>query len=297
MHPSLQLILPREAKIGMFPFLFFVSCSRPCVRSDISVPSISLSLYIYIYCRIKVVVISRLVYRKGVDLLVGIIPEIAKQLPHVDFIIGGDGNKMLSLQEMVEGEQLQDRVEFLGAVPHVEVASVLQKGHVFLNCSLTESFCIAILEAASCGLLVVSTNVGGVPEVLPCPEMAILCDPTVSALVEGVQDAVKRQQGGDSAVDPIQAHERIETMYSWHRVAKQTVQVYDRVVKELPKSFSERLACFQSLGGIAGFVAGLLLIYVEIWIRIVVLFKPASSIDVVLDLIPFEMNYRKEKTQ
>lgn len=30
--------------------------------------------------------------------------------------------------------------------------------------SLTEAFCIAILEAASCGLLTVSTRVGGVPE-------------------------------------------------------------------------------------------------------------------------------------
>jgi phosphatidylinositol glycan class A protein len=36
-----------------------------------------------------------------------------------------------------------------------------------LNTSLTESFCIAILEAACCGLLVVTTDVGGVPEVLP----------------------------------------------------------------------------------------------------------------------------------
>ena len=42
---------------------------------------------------------------------------------------------------------------------------VLVRGHIFLNCSLTESFCIAILEAACCGLFVVSTRVGGVPEV------------------------------------------------------------------------------------------------------------------------------------
>jgi len=40
---------------------------------------------------------------------------------------------------------------------------VLVRGHIFLNCSLTEAFCIAILEAASAGLFVVSTNVGGVP--------------------------------------------------------------------------------------------------------------------------------------
>jgi len=44
------------------------------------------------------------------------------------------------------------------------------QGHIFVNTSLTESFCITIVEAASCGLKVVTTNVGGVPEVLP-PDM------------------------------------------------------------------------------------------------------------------------------
>jgi hypothetical protein len=40
----------------------------------------------------------------------------------------------------------------------------LIRGQIFLNTSLTEAFCIAIVEAASCGLLVVSTKVGGLPE-------------------------------------------------------------------------------------------------------------------------------------
>jgi len=41
------------------------------------------------------------------------------------------------------------------------------QGDVFINASLTEAFCCAIVEAASAGLLVVSTAVGGVPEVRP----------------------------------------------------------------------------------------------------------------------------------
>ena len=56
---------------------------------------------------------------------------------------------------------------------------VLVQGNIFLNTSLTEAFCIAIVEAASCGLQVVSTRVGGIPEVLP-PDLIILATPTVS---------------------------------------------------------------------------------------------------------------------
>ena len=46
-------------------------------------------------------------------------------------------------------------------------SKVLNEGSIFLNSSLTESFGIAILEAACAGLYVVSTEVGGVPEILP----------------------------------------------------------------------------------------------------------------------------------
>jgi phosphatidylinositol N-acetylglucosaminyltransferase subunit A len=234
--------------------------------------------------RIKVVVVSRLVYRKGVDLLVGIIPKICHAFDHVDFIVGGDGNKLLNLQEMVERERLQDRVAFLGAVPHSNVAQVLRQGHVFLNCSLTESFCIAILEAASCGLLVVSTNVGGVPEVLE-PDMIVLCEPTVHDLTEGVRQAIQRQQGSNP-VDPHDAHQRIERMYSWHRVALQTVQTYDQVIQHPPKTFWQRLACYQRLGGFSGFVACVLALYIELWIRCVLWMQPTPSIDIVPDLVP-----------
>jgi phosphatidylinositol glycan class A protein len=235
------------------------------------------------WCRIKVVVVSRLVYRKGVDLLVGIVPAICRKLENVDFIIGGDGSKMLDVQEMVERERLQDRVELLGSVPHVQVRNVLVRGHVFLNCSLTESFCIAILEAASCGLLVVSTNVGGVPEVLP-HDMIHLAEPSVPDMVDQLQRAIAKQDS-DQVADPWKTHERIVTMYSWQRVATETTCVYDTVLKQgVLRSFGGRLAMYQSLGGFSGLVACLIMVTLELWLRVVEWWQPRADIDVVPDL-------------
>lgn len=92
---------------------------------------------------------------------------------------------MVDLLQMRETHFLQDRITLLGPVPHRDVPSVraycidlilkfklatpqvLQQGSIFLNTSLTEAFGIAILEAACAGLYVVSTRVGGVPEILP----------------------------------------------------------------------------------------------------------------------------------
>ena len=135
---------------------------------------------------INIVVMSRLTYRKGVDLLVSVIPDIVLKYPSVRFIIGGDGPKMDILEEMRDEYDLADKVEFVGMVPTTEVKNVLCRGHIFLNTSLTEAFCIALLEAASCGLLCVSTNVGGIPEVLP-PDMVYLAPPSPEALIKRVE--------------------------------------------------------------------------------------------------------------
>jgi len=104
-----------------------------------------------IYCLVTIVAMSRLVYRKGVDLLALVIPIICKKYPNVNFLIGGDGPKRIVLEQTREREGLHDRVSLLGALEPTRVYETLLKGHIFLNTSLTEAFCIAIVEAASCG--------------------------------------------------------------------------------------------------------------------------------------------------
>ena len=179
--------------------------------------------------RLNVVIISRLVYRKGMDLVAQVLPVLCERHPQMHFIIGGDGPKKLVLEETVQKYRLHDRVEFLGAVESKDVRDVLIRGHIFLNCSLTEAFCIAILEAAACGLLVVATKVGGVPEVLP-PDMIVFAEANASDLVRAVEQTLPRIPGMDH--QRIQSfHERVKAMYSWENVAERTEKVYQRMKK------------------------------------------------------------------
>lgn len=236
--------------------------------------------------RVKIVVISRLVYRKGVDLLVGIIPIICQHFPYVDFIIGGDGSKKLALEEMVERERLQERVEFLGSVPHSKVRDVLVRGHIFLNCSLTESFCIAILEAASCGLFVVSTKVGGVPEVLP-DDMIMMAKPTVEDLKTVLSEAIREKIGKNGKAitfDSNDFHQRIASIYSWDQVAFQTVEIYRQVLAKERLTFLRRLARYKSTGPISGFVTCFIAVTLHILVKLLLFFQPKHTIDIAPDL-------------
>lgn len=185
--------------------------------------------------RINIVFVSRLAYRKGVDLLIGIIPQILAQFENVHFIIGGDGEGMSNLQKLVEKHNLGERVELLGGLQHDQVRDVLCRGHIFLNTSLTESFCIAILEAACCGLLVVSTDVGGVPEVLP-PHMAYLAKPNEKDILRQLGRAVRNVK----SLPCDTFYSQVASIYSWRQVAERTERVYDHIAAEpVPSTLSK----------------------------------------------------------
>ena len=72
----------------------------------------------------NIVVLSRLMYRKGIDLLIAAIPRLCSMHPEVNFIIGGDGPKRVELEQMREKYTLQDRVEMCGAIRQSDVQNV-----------------------------------------------------------------------------------------------------------------------------------------------------------------------------
>ncbi|TPX63151.1 hypothetical protein SpCBS45565_g06827 [Spizellomyces sp. 'palustris'] len=224
------------------------------------------------------IIASRLVYRKGVDLMVAVIPCICAQFKDVNFLIAGDGPKRTDLEQMQDKHGLQDRVKLLGAVDHARVRDVLVRGHIFLNTSLTEAFCIAIVEAACCGLLVVSTRVGGVPEVLP-EDMVLFAEPDEKGgchlestlgryeqpsqpdrcnvldqdLVSSLSRAIETIR--TDAPNPLRFHQRVKDMYSWSDVAERTEMVYDTIMTDPHLSLVERLQRYHECGVYAGILA------------------------------------------
>lgn len=175
---------------------------------------------------ITIVVISRLFYNKGTDLLIAAIPRILDEHPNVRFIIAGSGPKAIDLEQMLESRVLQDKVEMLGPVRHEEVRDVMVRGHIYLHPSLTEAFGTVIVEAASCGLYVVCTRVGGIPEVLPA-HMTTFAKPEEDDLVAATGKAIAALRANKIRTEKF--HDQVKMMYSWTDVAQRTERVYDGI--------------------------------------------------------------------
>ncbi|EPR77733.1 Glycosyltransferase [Spraguea lophii 42_110] len=184
---------------------------------------------------IRIICINRLAVRKGIMLLSHVVPKICKMDSRIKFIIAGDGPQRNILDQMIDANSLKQKVTLLGSIPHEKVAELLWTGDIFLNCSLTEAFCMTILEAAACGLLVVSTDVGGVYEVLP-DEMIILKEPCVEELSIGIKSAIDRLENYDSS----KYSTLLKKTYSWSDIADKTEMVYKNL-KQRNQSFNDFL--------------------------------------------------------
>ena len=231
-------------------------------------------------CPHTVVVLSRLVLRKGCDLLVEVIPAALARWPRLRFHIGGEGPKRGALEAMLARlpPAQRGRVALVGHVPREGLRAHLSRGALFLNCSLTESFCIAILEAACAGCHVVSTAVGGVPEVLPPHMVTLAAAPTAEALLEALAAALPRA----AATDPAAQHREAAALYTWPGVARRTAALYDAVAALERPTLAQRFYCLGGLGPVYGPVAIILAALMHLMALLLAWLAPEEDIDAAL---------------
>lgn len=226
--------------------------------------------------KITVVVISRLFQNKGADLLTAVIPRICQSRNDIRFLVAGDGPKFVDLEQMREQYQLQDRVELIGSIRHEQVRDVMIKGQIYLHPSLTEAFGTVLVEAASCGLLVVTTNVGGIPEVLPS-NMTVFASPEEDSLVNAVNTAVCKLK--ENQIDTSTFHSQVKRMYDWSNVAKRTEKVYDTVYHQENLSAINRIIKFYNCGSWAGMLFVLCIVVDMLILAVLEIVYPRDEID------------------
>lgn len=78
------------------------------------------------HCRL--IMLSRLFYRKGVDLAVAILPTLCRKYPQLRVIIGGDGPMGVDLEHMIATYSLENCVSLVGPVRHEDVCQHLVQG-------------------------------------------------------------------------------------------------------------------------------------------------------------------------
>lgn len=115
---------------------------------------------------IKFLFLGRIGVRKGIyDLLEVIAKNKEEFTGRLKLFVGGDG-EVEKLQALIAEKGLQELVEYMGWVDADKKQALLLQSHVYVLPSYSEGLPISVLEAMSYGLPILSTPVGGIPEVV-----------------------------------------------------------------------------------------------------------------------------------
>ncbi len=127
---------------------------------------------------VRLLSVGRLVEQKGHAVAFEALARVVERRPDVRYAIVGEGPERARLEALIERLGLQEHVQLLGRRTHDEVLALMSEAHVFLQPSIhiragnREVLGVAALEAQACGLPVLASDVGGLPEAVP-PEALV----------------------------------------------------------------------------------------------------------------------------
>ena len=180
-----------------------------------------------------VVCVSRLVARKGQDVLVRALPAVRRAVPGAVLLLVGEGPDAARLHRLATAAGVAGAVIFTGAVRREELAGYYAAGDVFaMPCRSrwggfdVEGLGMVYLEAAAAGLPVVAGSSGGAPEAVRDGETGyVVAGKSVGAIAQRLTALLR---------DPVQAAEMgakgrswMEREWRWERAAERLAALLD----------------------------------------------------------------------
>jgi glycosyltransferase involved in cell wall biosynthesis len=176
-----------------------------------------------------IVSVSRLVAKNGIDRLVQAMPAVRTRFPDAVVVLVGDGEERARLERLAAECGVRDSLHFAGSVPPAEVGGYLRAADVFVRPSLNEGLGNAFLEAMACGLPVIGSRAGGIPDFLVDGETGLACDPDRPETIAG---AIARVLGEADLAARLSRNGQalVARQYHWDSVAERVGALYDRLL-------------------------------------------------------------------
>lgn len=177
--------------------------------------------------RPRLLVPRRLFFKNGVEHFIRAMPLVLKEMD-LEAVLVGDGPERERLEALARKLKVDHRIRFMGKQPHKGMPALLSSADLVVVPSLMEATSVAALEAMACGVPVVASNVGGLPEIV---------DEEVGGLFpvgspEGMARTITRVLNDpDLRRKGERARERVVTRWSNQRLAERHLQIYEEVLK------------------------------------------------------------------
>jgi 1,4-alpha-glucan branching enzyme len=182
-----------------------------------------------------VLFVGRLVYEKGVHVLVNAAPKVLEKA-NAKFVIVGNGYMKDQLSGIVKGTGLAEKVMFTGFVDDDTLRRLQKCASVCVVPSLFEPFGIVAVEAMAAKSPVVVSDTGGLSEIVEHDVSGVKAYPDNP---QSLAWAITKVLTDDGYANWLRnnAFKRVQEKYDWDKIAQQTKTIYSNVLSEYSKSF------------------------------------------------------------
>jgi glycosyltransferase involved in cell wall biosynthesis len=173
-----------------------------------------------------IVVTRNLEHLYGNDLAIDALAKVRQVFPRARLTIAGSGPELEPLRRQAAARGLAEAVHFAGRLETQDVVELYRSADVALNPSRADNTPNSVLEAAACGLPVVSTRVGGVPFLVEHGVSAWLVEPeSANAIAAGLLQVLQTKDLRDRLVREGRA---LADRCAWPAVRDQWLALYQR---------------------------------------------------------------------
>ena len=174
--------------------------------------------------------VGNLIDYKGPDILVKAMPEILKSIPNVKLVFVGSGRLRGELEELSKRVDVEKHVKFAGFVKESLKSLYYKASDVFVLPSTmsSESFGIVNLEAMACGIPIVASKIGGIPDVVKESETGLLVPPKNPYVLADAIIYLLENEGVRNKMSK-NARKSVED-YSWGKITEETEKIYKEVI-------------------------------------------------------------------
>jgi len=175
-----------------------------------------------------ILTVSRLVKKNGID-------DLIKAGQYLDFpfkiIIIGVGPDEEKLKKLANNLKIQNKVIFQGKVNYNELPIYYSTADVFVRASRSEGLGNVFLEAMACGLPVIGTEVGGIPDFLKNSETGLFCEANnPQDIAQKIKEILKDDNLGKYLRE--NGLELVREKYSWDKISQQMENIYLKLINE-----------------------------------------------------------------
>jgi colanic acid/amylovoran biosynthesis glycosyltransferase len=178
----------------------------------------------------RIAIVGRLSPEKGHGILLDAVSKLAAQNVAVEVEIIGDGPSIEAIQRQAAELGIEKRVMFAGQLLPDEVSRHLSQADVFCMASFAEGLPISIMEAMAVGVPVVTTWIGGIPELAINGVTALTVPPGNSeALAEAIKHLIADKSLRERLV--VAARAAVERMHSREANGAQLAEMYRTLLR------------------------------------------------------------------